>query len=215
MEKAERVAQILLDIHSITFNAEKPYHYASGIISPVYIDCRLLMGYPEKRKQISEFLTDNIKATGETFNVIAGTATAGIPHAAWVSDRLNLPMIYVRNKPKDHGKGNIVEGVLKKDQHVAVIEDLISTAESSVNTVKAIRDAGALASYIFCIITYGMLKAKANITQNNVALVPLTSFETVVSVAEKSGQIKHDQKQNILDWATDTTGWGAKMGFSK
>ncbi len=214
MEKAaETVAKILLEIKGITFNPTKPFRYASGILSPVYVDCRLLMGYPDKRKQVTHFLSDAIMSTGETFDCVAGTATAGIPHAAWVADILNLPMIYARNKAKDHGKENTIEGILKKNQKVAVIEDLISTAESSVNTVKSVRTAGAAASFIFCIITYGMEKAKENITVNNITLIPLTTFETVVTVAEKNNYIKRDQKQTILDWITNPSEWGKKMGF--
>lgn len=213
MTTAETVANILLEIKAITFNMDKPYRYASGILSPVYTDCRLLMGHVEKRRQVIQLLAETIKNSTETFTVVAGTATAGIPHAAWVSETLNLPMIYVRGKAKDHGKGNAIEGVLKNDQHAAVIEDLISTAESSVQTVKTIREAGAHAAHIFSIFTYGMEKAKENLEANGITLASLTTFHTVVAIAEKQNLIQQDQKEKILAWAKDPTSWGKQMGF--
>lgn len=209
---SKKVARILLDIKAISFNAKKPFRYSSGLLSPVYTDCRLLMSHPKERLLIRDFYLKMIRSKGR-FDVIAGTATAGIPHAAWIADKLKLPMIYVRGKNKDHGKGNQIEGKIYKKQKVAVIEDLISTGESSTETVRAIRKEGGKASYIFSIITYGMNKSKENFKANGIKLISLTDFPTVVKVAEEIGYIKSKDKNIILQWAKDPASWGKKMGF--
>ncbi len=211
---SEKTAKILLDIHAVSFSPKKPFKYSSGIFSPVYTDCRLLMAYPKERALIRNLYIKMISATG-SFDVIAGTATAGIPHAAWIADKLKLPMIYVRGKTKDHGKGNQIEGKINKKQKVAVIEDLISTGESSAETVRAIRKEGGRSSYIFSIITYGMKKSKENFKLKGIKLISLTDFPTVVKVAEKIGYIKTKDKDIILQWAKNPSSWGKKMGFEK
>ena len=211
---SEKVAKILLDIKAVSFNAKKPFRYSSGLLSPVYTDCRLLMSHPKERTLIRNLYIQAILPKGK-FNLIAGTATAGIPHAAWIADKLKLPMIYVRTKAKDHGKGNQIEGKINKKQKVAVIEDLISTGESSAETVRAIRKKGGLSEYIFSIITYGMNKSKENFKANGIKLIYLTDFATVVRVAEQIGYIKTKDKDIILQWAKDPASWGKKMGFEK
>ena len=209
---SEKTAKILLDIGAISLNPKKPYRYASGILSPVYTDCRLLMSYPKERSTIRNLYIQMIGHAGE-FDVIAGTATAGIPHAAWIAEKMKLPMIYVRGKAKDHGKGNQIEGVLKKYQKIAVIEDLISTGESSAETIKAAREVGAISSHVFAIITYGMKKSEDNFKNNKIKLSSLTDFATVVKIAEKIGRIKEKDKNVILEWAKDPSSWGKKNGF--
>src|SRR3989338_10590950 len=109
---SEAVAKILLELNAVTLSPKKPYRYASGILSPIYTDCRVLMAYPDKRRQIRDYYIEAIENSAASFDVVAGTATAGIPHAAWIADKLNLPMVYVRGKAKDHGKSNIMEGIL-------------------------------------------------------------------------------------------------------
>ena len=208
----EKVAKILLNINAITLNPKKPYRYSSGILSPVYTDCRLLMSYPKERKFIVNLYAEEINKIGG-FDVIAGTATAGIPHAAWIAHKLNLPMIYVRGKTKDHGKGIQIEGKLNKKQNAAVIEDLISTGESSTETVRAIRKQGAYCSYIFSIITYGIAKSFKNFDSIGVRLISLTDFPAIIKVAEKLGYIKSKDKEMILDWSKNPLLWGKTMGF--
>ena len=213
-KNSEKVAKILLSIKAISLSPKKPYRYSSGILSPVYTDCRLLMSYPKERATIISLYAKAIKSTGK-FDVIAGTATAGIPHAAWIADKLKLPMIYVRGKVKDHGKGNQIEGKLIKKQKAAVIEDLISTGESSTETVRAIRKKGGNAYHIFSIITYGMKKSRENFNKWKIKLISLTDFPTVVKVAEQIGYIKSKDKDLILQWTNDPVSWGRKMGFEK
>ncbi len=209
---SEKTAKILLDIKAVSFNAKKPFRYSSGILSPVYTDCRLLMSYPRERALIRNLYVLAILSKGK-FDLIAGTATAGIPHAAWIADKLKLPMVYVRGKAKNHGKGNQIEGKIRKKQKVAVIEDLISTGESSTETVRAIRKEGAFSSYIFSIITYGMKRSVENFKTNHIKLISLTDFSTIVKVAEEGGYINTKDKSIILQWAKDPASWGKKNGF--
>lgn len=209
---SEKVAKLLLSINAISLSPKKPFRYSSGILSPVYTDCRLLISHPKERTIIRNLYVKTILSKGK-FDVIAGTATAGIPHAAWIADKLKLPMIYVRGKAKDHGKGNQIEGKIEKKQKAAVIEDLISTGGSSVETIRAIRKEGAKSTHIFSIITYGMSKSKESFKANGIKLISLTDFPTVVKVAEQTGYIKTRDKDIILQWATDPTSWGKKMGF--
>ncbi len=209
---SEKVAKILLEIKGITLNPKKPYRYASGILSPVYTDCRILMAYPKHRKFIRNLYIKNLLSNGK-FNLIAATATAGIPHGAWISDKMNLPMVYVRGNAKDHGKGNQIEGLVKKGQKTAVIEDLISTGSSSTTTADAVRKAGGKVSRIFSIFTYKMKAADKNFEKNKLKLITLTDFPTVVKVAEKIGYINKKDKALILEWTKNPITWGKKMGF--
>lgn len=210
---AEKIAKILLDIKAISLNAQNPFRYTSGILSPIYTDCRLLISFPKYRKIVINSYVNAINESGVEFNVVAGTSTAGIPYAAWIANIFNLPMIYVRGAAKEHGKRNQIEGVIKKTQKPIVIEDLISTGGSSIETVNAIRNAGVSVFYIFSIITYGMKKAEDSLKKNNVELISLTDFQTVVQVAEKANYINKENKQMILEWAKSPSSWGKKMGF--
>lgn len=210
---SKTIAKILLELDAVTLNSKKPFQYVSGILSPVYTDCRVLMAYPNLRRQIRDMYIDAIKKSGVNFEVVAGTATAGIPHAAWIADKLNLPMVYVRGRAKDHGKENLMEGIIKKGQKAIVIEDLISTGESAINSVKAVRAAGGKISHVFAIITYGMKKAAESFKENNLKLISLTSFQDVVEMAEDLEYIKKEDRQLILEWIANPTSWGKKMGF--
>lgn len=212
-EIAERVAKVLLDVRAVTLRPQKPFRFVSGILSPVYTDCRVLISCPQERKMVIDLFLKKISALNKDFEVVAGTATAGIPHAAWISDKLNLPMIYVRSKTKDHGKGNQIEGVIRKSQKAAVIEDLISTGESSAETVRAIREVGGKASYVFSIITYGMKKSEENFKLNKIKLISLTTFRTLVGVAAKNKLIEKSDQDVILEWINDPPTWGKRMGF--
>lgn len=214
MTKAsDQIAKILLDLHAISLNTKEPFRYDSGILSPVYIDNRILVSYPKERQIIRDLYIEAMKSTGEKFDLIAATATAGIPHAAWIAGKLNLPMVYVRGKAKDHGKRNRVEGIVKKGANAAVIEDLISTGESAIETAEAVRAAGGKVSYIFAIITYEMEKSKENFQKNNLKLIPLTTFKDVLAVAQNSGQISQKENEIILDWIKDPESWGKANGF--
>jgi len=209
----EKVAKILLDINAIALNAKKPFRYTSGILSPIYTDCRLLISFPKQRKIIKDLYVDAIKNEHVSFEVAAGTSTAGIPWATLIAYTFNIPMIYVRGSQKQHGKRNQIEGQIKKGQHAIIIEDLISTGSSSIETVKAIRSVDASAFYVFSIMTYGLKKAKDNFKQNNIKLITLTDFQTIVAIAQKFNYINKKDQEIILNWAIGPTSWGKKMGF--
>ncbi|MBI2039824.1 orotate phosphoribosyltransferase [Candidatus Microgenomates bacterium] len=213
MNTSEQVAKILLELNAITLRPQKPFRYASGILSPVYTDCRVLMAYPDKRRQITDLYIDTIQKSKVQFEVVAGTATAGIPHAAWIADKLNLPMVYVRGKAKDHGKENLMEGIIKFGQKAIVIEDLVSTGESAINSVNAIRAAGGEISHVFSIITYGMKIAEQNFKNNGLKLVSLTNFGDVVKIAQKMNYINKEEMATVLQWTKDPPSWGKRMGF--
>ncbi len=210
---SKTVAKILLELDAITLNLKKPFRYASGILSPVYTDCRVLMAYPDKRSEIRDLYIEAIKKSRVKFDVVAGTATAGIPHASWIADKLNLPMVYVRGKIKDHGKENLMEGIIKKGQKVIVIEDLVSTGESAINSVNAVRKMGGQVEFVFSIITYGLEKAKISFDENKLKLVSLTTFQDVVSSAQKLGYISKEDISTILDWTSNPISWGKDKGF--
>lgn len=207
---SKKVAKILLELKAVTLSPKHPYKYASGIISPVYTDCRVLMAYPKQRRQIRDLYIEAIKNSRIPYDLIAGTATAGIPHAAWIADKLNLPMVYVRGKAKDHGKENLVEGIIKPGQKAIVIEDLVSTGESAINSVKAIKNAGAEITHVFSIITYGIGKADENFKNEGLELISLTDFQKVVEEAQKMGYVNDKETAIILEWVSDPAGWASK-----
>ncbi len=209
----KQVAKILLELKAISLNPKQPFKYSSGLLSPIYTDCRILISYPTQRQIIRDLYIAEMNRVGDKFDVIAGTATAGIPHAAWIADKLNLPLVYVRGKAKDHGKGNRIEGIVNRGQKIAVIEDLISTGESSVETAKALKEAETTVPYVFSIMTYSMKKATENFSENNLKLVSLTNIEELVNLAIELNYIKEDEKEMILDWTRDPTSWGGRNGF--
>ncbi len=209
---ADQVASILYDTGAIVFRPKQPFRYNSGILSPVYTDIRLIISHPDARDKIVEFLTKKVKEVGIP-NVVAGTATAGIPHAAFIAQKLRIPMVYVRSQPKDHGKGNQVEGVIKRGQKVTIIEDLVSTAGSSVRVVEALRNLGATVTDEVAIFTYGLRESEDNLKKAQVTLHTLTDLKRSAVVAVKKGFLMKDQVKLIFNWAKDPQNWGKKMGF--
>ena len=212
-DTSKKVAKILLDLKAVTFNPKVPYKYASGIISPVYTDCRVIIGYPEKRREIRDLYIYAIEQSGVEFDVVAGTATAGIPHAAWIADKLNLPMVYVRGKAKDHGKGNTVEGIISPGQKAIIIEDLVSTGESAINSFNAIKAFEGEATHVFSIMKYGLQKGEDNFKENGLTLISLTDFETILKVAGENRDLNEEEIEMIKDWISDPEGWGKKHGY--
>ena len=210
---AKRAAEILLEIKAVTLNTEKPYRYASGILSPIYTDNRLLMGYPEKRREIIDGMAELAAAKGLEFDVVAGTATAGIPHAAWLAEKTGKPMVYVRSKEKGHGKENKIEGFVKEGWKAIVVEDLISTGGSSVNTVQGLRSAGVEVNDIIAIFTYNMSASKEKFSAEKISLHALTDFSTMIETAAEKGYIDEKGKDIALEWNKDPAGWGKKNGF--
>jgi len=209
---SEKVAEILLDIGSILFSRKRPFKFDSGILSPVYIDNRLIISHPKEREDIANLLIEKIREIGIP-DVVAGIATAGIPHAAFIAQKLKIPMVYVRSEPKSHGRCNQVEGQIKRGQKVIIVEDLISTAGSSVRVIDALRKLGAKITDEIAIFTYRMKESEENLKKAKVKLHVLTDFETATKTAAQKGYLKNDQIKITLDWANGPRSWGAKMGF--
>lgn len=209
---ANKVSGILFDLGCIILRPHQPFKYNTGIISPVYTDNRIILSNPSSRKKIVDFLILKIKEIGVP-DVVAGTATAGIPHAAFVAQKLNLPMVYVRPKPKEYGKTNQVEGSLRKGQSVIVIDDLISTGRSSLEVVSAIRKSGGKVGDIIAITTYGLKVAEKNFAKNKIRLHTLTDLDNSCELALKKGFLNKEKAKLTQDWAKDPEKWAKKMGY--
>lgn len=203
----EEVAEILLDVGAVDLSPKNPFTFTSGIKSPIYCDNRLLMSHVDERRKIIDAFEELLKEEGVAFDVIAGTATAGIPHASWLSELENAPMIYVRDSKKEHGKKNKIEGVLKENQKVLVVEDLMSTGGSSAGAVEAVRSAGGIVNYCAAIFTYGLEKSKKKFDELDCNLITLTDFETLIRVAEKRGDITGEEKKELKKWQADPDNW--------
>ena len=200
MEKnlAKEVAKNLLKIKAVFLKPNEPFTWASGIKSPIYCDNRLTLSYVDTRKVVEEGLAEIIKTYYPTCEVVMGTSTAGIAHAAYVSDILGLPMGYVRGGAKDHGRGNQIEGVVPVGKDVVVIEDLISTAGSSIEVVDVLRAAGANVLGIASIFTYGLQKGLDRLQAANVINYSLSNFETLVEVAAEENYISKEDIAKVL-----------------
>ena len=200
---AKEVAKNLLKINAVFLKPNDPFTWASGIKSPIYCDNRLTLSYPETRKVVENGLAEVIKEYFPSCEVIMGTSTAGIPHAAYVSDILDMPMGYVRGGAKDHGRGNQIEGVVPVGKNVVVIEDLISTAGSSIEVVDVLREAGCNVLGIASIFTYNLQKGKDKLAQANVINHSLSNFETLVEVAAEENYISKDDIKKVLKFQSN------------
>lgn len=215
VENKEKVAENLLKIGAVTLNTKTPYRFVSGILSPIYTDCRLLMSYPREWEEIINSMVSIIvnEIGMQNVDAIAGTATAGISHAAYIAKKLNLPMIYVKSKPEEYGKQTKIEGIIKEGDKVLLVEDLISTGGSSIASAKTIREAKGVIEYCLSIFTYDMDAARKAFEQEGIKLIPLTNFATLIDVAAEQDYIKSEDKSMVLEWNKDSAGWGKKMGF--
>lgn len=201
------IARMLLEIGAVSLRIDPPFQWASGRLSPIYCDNRLLMSHPDYRQQVAEGFESLIESNGMTPDVIAGTATAGIPHAAWLAHRMNLPMVYVRSTAKGHGKQNQIEGSLAKGQKVVLIEDLISTGGSSIAAAQGLVDAGAELLGVLAIFSYGLDVSARRFREAGMTLAHLTSFDVLRDEAEKMGILTTDDRSVLSDWQTDPAKW--------
>lgn len=192
------IAKDLLSINAVFLRPEEPFTWASGIKSPVYCDNRLTLTAPDVRNDVENGLAAIIKNNYPDVEVLMGTSTAGIAHAAIVGHLLGLPMGYVRSGNKDHGRGNRIEGKLEKGQKVVVVEDLISTGGSVIEVVDALREAGAEVLGIASIFTYGMQKGLDRLSAANVKNISLTDFDTIAQVAAEIGYIKEEDVKKLI-----------------
>jgi orotate phosphoribosyltransferase len=204
---ARDMAEFLLEIKAVILNTAEPFTWASGIKSPIYCDNRKTLSHPKVRNFIKTSFSDLIDDEFGDTDVIAGVATAGIPHGALVADVLNLPFVYVRDKPKGHGLENQIEGKLEPGQRVFVIEDLISTGGSSLKAVEALRAAGAEVVGLGAIFTYGFPQAKEAFDQANCKAVTLTNYDTLLEIALRNNYIKQDELDTLKAWKENPQAW--------
>ncbi|MGM8211813.1 orotate phosphoribosyltransferase [Virgibacillus sp. W0430] len=194
------IARDLLEIKAVQIRPNNYFTWTSGIKSPIYCDNRLTMSYPDVRNKLIKAFIAEIKAMDIQPDVIAGCATAGIPHAAWVADKLNLPMVYVRSKPKGHGKGNQIEGKVEKGQNVLVIEDLISTGGSSIEAAKVLMDEGLHVTGVLAIFTYGLAESTRRFAQETIPFKTITTFELLIDALVADEEITLQDKEELLQW---------------
>ena len=194
------IAKHLLDIEAVALRPNDYFTWTSGIKSPIYCDNRITMSYPKIRREIAAGMSKVIKEKFPEVEVVAGTATAGIPHAAWVSEVLDLPMIYVRDSAKKHGKTNQIEGKLLEGQKVVIIEDLISTGLSSLKVAKALEEAGAEVLGVVAIFSYELKKAQDAFAIDNVEYYTLTNYNFLIEEAVASNYIKQGDVEKLLEW---------------
>jgi orotate phosphoribosyltransferase len=207
----KRIAEKLLTINAVALKPNDPFTWTSGLRSPIYCDNRLTLSYPEVRKEIAQGMQSIILEKYSDADVIAGTATAGIPHAAWVSDLLNLPMCYVRSKAKGHGKGNQIEGKVEAGQKVVVVEDLISTGGSVITAVQALREVGCEVLGVVSIFTYGLDKGREAFAQGEIKSESLTDFAHLVEVAIEKGYISKNDQDSLLSWSKAPSEWSKRF----
>ena len=200
---ARRIAEDLLSIRAVFFRPDEPFTWASGIKSPVYCDNRLILTVPDVRTEVETALMQTIRREYPDAEVLMGTSTAGIAHAAITAQMMGLPMGYVRSSSKDHGRQNQIEGRLEKGQKVVVVEDLISTGGSVLEVVNVLREAGAEVLGIVSIFTYGMKKGLERLAAANVKNVSLTNFDVIAQVAAEQKYIKPEDVARLLQFRND------------
>ncbi|WP_304509333.1 orotate phosphoribosyltransferase [Anaerotignum sp.] len=203
------IAKDLLSIGAVFLRPEEPFTWASGIKSPIYCDNRLTLTAPEVRNHVENALADTIRKEYPTCEVLMGTSTAGIAHAAITAHILGLPMGYVRSGAKDHGRNNQIEGKLEKGQKVVVVEDLISTGGSVIEVVNVLREAGADVLGVVSIFTYGMQKGLDRLAEAKIKNISLSDFDAVTEVAAKEGYIKQEDIKRLIAFRNNPSdeGW--------
>ncbi len=209
------VARMLWEIAAVHFNAEEPYTFTSGLKSPVYIDCRKLISYPQIRAAVCQYGIAKIQQTAgfEAFDVVAGGETAGIPYAAFFAERLGLPMVYIRKKPKGFGRGARIEGDLKEGQRVLFVEDLTTDGGSKFSFAEAIREAGASVAETFSVFYYGIFPdALDNLAEHGLRLHYLTTWKDVLAVAREDRLFDEATLAAVEAFLGAPKEWSAKHG---
>ena len=204
---AKKTAELLLQINAIKLRPENPFTWASGWKSPIYCDNRIILSYPPIRNFVREEMAKQVESLYGKHDVIAGVATGAIGIGALVADYLGLPVIYVRPEPKSHGRRNQIEGFLEHGQSVVVIEDLISTGNSSLNAVDALLAAGANIKGMLAIFTYGFDVATINFGNKELDLHTLSDYGHLIEQASETGYIKEEQLNTLLEWRKDPSQW--------
>lgn len=203
----KQIAEALLKINAVKLSPKEPFTWASGIKSPIYCDNRLTISFPTVRKMIATGMAQIIREKYPDADVIAGTATAGIPHAAWVAELLDLPMIYVRSKPKDHGKGKQIEGVVSADQKVVLIDDLLSTGGSVLTAAAAVQAEGVQVLGVVGIFNYELAALQENFAERNLTYQTLTNYSELLEAANAERTFTEAEMASMLEWKKDPTAW--------
>jgi orotate phosphoribosyltransferase len=215
MDKLEKlpqeIAENLLRIGAVVLKPNDPFTWSSGLRSPIYCDNRLTMSYPEVRKQIAAGFEAVIRERFPACEAVAGIATGGIPHAAWAAERLELPMLYVRDKAKGHGKTNQIEGHYRAGQKVVLIEDLVSTGGSSLKAAVAVREAGCEVLGTVAIFTYEFPQAAAAFEEQRIPLYTLSSYGALLETALRSGSITAEEEALLSGWKNDPQGFSSRF----
>lgn len=206
-DTAKKTAELLLQIKAIKLNPNKPFTWASGWKSPIYCDNRLTLSYPPVRVFIKEEISKIVELQYGKPDIIAGVATGAIAMGVLVAQQLGVPFVYVRPEPKKHGRQNQVEGHLEKGQNVVVIEDLISTGNSSLQAVEALKDAGAVIKGMVAIFTYGFDVATKNFKDKNIHLVTLSNYQYLLEQALDSNYINENELVALKEWSSNPSDW--------
>ena len=207
-----RLASDLLDIGAVTLSPADPFTWSSGLRSPVYCDNRRTLAHPQVRRRIADGFAKVLKQQREAPTLVAGTATAGIPHATLLATRLSLPMAYVRSEAKGHGTQRRIEGADPGGQRVVVIEDLVSTGQSALGAAHTLADAGADVVGMLAVFSYELDAAQEAFTEAPWPLHTLTSFPVLLDVAEEAGELTEEQRQSLRRWHRDPEGWDMERG---
>lgn len=212
-ERTKRASEILLEISAVTLSPSKPYRYTSGVLSPIYTDNRLLMSQPSEWKELMDgFANTVINTIGrQNVDIIAGTDSAGISHAAYLASILHLPMAYIKSEETPYGTRNKIEGIIKPGDRVVVVEDLISTGKSSIAAANTARNAGAIVDYCLSIFDYGLDVSKKDFSKAKLNLISMTTINALLDVAVAKKTISEKEKKLVLEWQKDPNGWKSKM----
>ena len=203
----ERVAKALFDVKAVKINVNEPFIFASGIKSPIYCDNRFVLGFSDERDVIVDGF---VQAIDSDADVIVGVATAGIPWASFIADRMKKPLAYVRNKPKDHGAGKQIEGAEVKGKKVVVIEDLITTGKSSLIAVDVLQKEGVADMEVKSIFTYGFDAAKENYDKFNCKFSSLSNFNVLINLLKNTDYLTKEEAEIALEWSKSPNTWGVK-----
>jgi len=209
----EEISKTLLKINAFSVNIKEPFKFVSGILSPIYIDCRRLISFPEERKIIIDNAAEIVKKEIglKNLDLIAGGETAGIPLAAWLADKLNMPMIYVRKKPKGYGKQKQTEGVLNRGQKVLLFEDMMTTGGSKINFYNGIVNDGGVMEHCLVIFNYGYEESKKSPKEHNIQLHAMTNLDSVLKVGKTEGYFTSEELKEVKEWFKDKEKWGEKF----
>ena len=208
---ARKLALELLEIGAVKLKPEEPFTWSSGWKSPIYCDNRLTLSYPALRKFIKTELAESIKNNFQGVQAIVGVATAGIPQGALVADELDLPFLYVRSKPKEHGMGNLIEGRIEEGQKVVIIEDLISTGGSSLKVAEAVQQGGGEVMGMAAIFTYGFATAEKAFAFKNIPLITLSNYNFLIEEAIEKGLIRPELLGPLQAWRLAPESWGNSL----